>query len=59
MYHPDFIANWRTTVALMLAGRIDQSKLITHIIPAVKCQELMEIAVQRRDGYIKGFLSWA
>jgi len=58
MYNRDFPANWRTAIALMLAGRIDQTRLVTHAIPAERCQELMEIATLRKDGYIKGYLSW-
>ena len=58
MLHRDFAANWRDTVRLMLEGKIDQSRLITHRLPAAQCQELMTIAASRRPDYVKGYLSW-
>jgi threonine dehydrogenase-like Zn-dependent dehydrogenase len=42
----------------MLDGKIDQSRLITHRLPAAQCQELMGIAASRRPEYVKGYLSW-
>ena len=58
MLHRDFPENWRAAVRLMLDGKIDQSRLITHRLPAAQCQELMGIAASRRPEYVKGYLSW-
>jgi len=54
----DFPALWRSAIDLMLAGRIDQSRLISHRMSAGHCQELMTIASSRQVEYIKGYMSW-
>lgn len=55
----DFSELWRTAIDLMIAGRIDQSRLITHRMPVEQCQQLMTIASSRQVEYIKGYMSWS
>jgi 2-desacetyl-2-hydroxyethyl bacteriochlorophyllide A dehydrogenase len=58
LFNPDFVANWRSAVKLLLAGKMDQSKLVTHLFPAEKCQEAMMTVLERPRGFIKGYISW-
>jgi len=57
-YNPDFVANWRSAVKLLLAGKIDQTKLISHVYPAEKCQAAMMTMLERPRGFIKAYMSW-
>ncbi len=58
MYVRDFSIYFRAAVALMGTGRIDQKLLISHRFPVSDCQRGFEIAANRKDGYIKGVITF-
>lgn len=48
----------RQTARLMSRGLFDQARLITHAAPYEKAQGLMEMAAAKRNGYIKGAVTF-
>jgi threonine dehydrogenase-like Zn-dependent dehydrogenase len=56
--HPDFPSVWRKAVALMQAGYVDQTKLISHTWSAERGAEAMQASAHPNADYIKGYLSW-
>jgi threonine dehydrogenase-like Zn-dependent dehydrogenase len=55
---PDFESIFRRTVPMMAKGVFDLRPLVTHVVPPSHAQDLFEVAVDRRDGYIKGVIRW-
>jgi threonine dehydrogenase-like Zn-dependent dehydrogenase len=55
---PDFPSILARTVPMMARGVFDLEPLVTHISPPEQAQELFELALARRDGYIKGVIRW-
>ncbi|MGQ9629354.1 MAG: zinc-dependent alcohol dehydrogenase [bacterium] len=53
-----FFKNFPRAIALMKKGVFDLKPLITHISPCERAQELFEIAADRREGYIKGVVTF-
>jgi len=49
---------WGRAARLIERGIIDLRPLVTHAFPAARCQELFEIAAARKDGYIKGVVTF-
>ena len=54
----DFTVHFRSAVALMATGRIDQQPLISHRFPVSQCQKALEVAANKADGYIKGVITF-
>lgn len=46
------------TARLFERGVFDQSEMITHIMPACDIQQMLETAVSKADGYIKGAIAF-
>lgn len=55
---PDFSSCFHQSVALMRAGRIDLSSLVTHVAQPQQAQGLFEDALSKKGGYIKGVIRW-
>ncbi len=58
MFVRDFSIYFRAAIALMATGRLDQKQLITHRFPVSECQRAFEVAAGRKDGYIKGVITF-
>lgn len=58
MLSENFVVHFRAAVTLMMAGRIDQTRLITHRFPYTDCERGFEIAAGRQEGYIKGVITF-
>jgi len=52
----DYSMNVLRTEILMEKGVFDLKPLITHTMSYRKCQEIFEVASERKDGYIKGVI---
>ncbi|MGI6580368.1 MAG: zinc-dependent alcohol dehydrogenase [Saccharofermentanales bacterium] len=59
---PNFDRNFQDhlaeTEALFRRGVFDQKDLITHVYKSEEAQEIMEIATAKKDGYIKGVITF-
>ena len=55
---PDFARIFARTVPLMEKGVFDLKPLVTHVASPEDAPELYEIALNKRDGYIKGVIAW-
>lgn len=54
----DFGICFRGAIALLGTGRIDQQRLISHRFPMAQAQQAFELAAGRKDGYIKGVITF-
>ena len=48
--HPN---TWEATIALVAAGKLDASRLVTHRLPLEKFMEGLDIFVNRKEGCIR------
>ena len=55
---PDFTRCFHQSAALMAAGRVDLSPLVTHVARPEDAQPLYEHGLAKTDGYIKGVIRW-
>jgi len=56
MFVDDFAVYFRSAVAMMSTGRLDQTQLITHRFPVEEADRALEVAANKKDGYIKGVI---
>lgn len=55
---PDFSGCFARSVALMDAGIVDLSSLVTHVAAPEHASQLYEDGITKRNGYIKGVIRW-
>jgi len=58
MFSPNFDAFFGRAVKLMQRGIFRLERLVTHVFPAERAQELFEIATGAKDDYIKGAIAF-
>lgn len=58
MSNDNYLDKLIPTARLMVRGVFDQRELITHIGPCENAQELLHIATEKEDGYIKGVITF-
>jgi len=58
MFSPNFDSFFGRAVKMMERGIFRLDRLVTHVSPAERAQELFEIAASAKDGYIKGAIAF-
>jgi len=56
MFVENFGVFFRAAIALMGTGRLDQTQLITHRFPVEEAETALDVAANKKDGYIKGVI---